>query len=455
MFRNRFSRHLTEAQILEESGISWSVKLILTGTILFTFLLLWLSGVVTVNEAVKATGEFQPAHGVQHIIPPEGGIVTEILVTNGQHVAAGALLLRLGNAATDAEQRQAEANLFTLRARAIRQEAFLSRSEPDFSAIPEKFAGVVREQRALLATQNQARQDSLQVFEEQFKQKRSEIELATQNLRTMEKTVRVNGDLLALQENLGRKQLVSRMSQLEAERTHVESLGKATTLREQIRQSQGALEEVLAKQRAYEEELRKQAGQELGIIRNDISQAESLLDRLSDRTRNLEIRSPIRGTVQDSRVRMVGAVFSSRDLLMDIVPDASDLQLELQILNKDIGYVRVGQKVEIQVGSYDFNRFGGITGQLVSLSPFTRTDAEKNIVYQGIVKPDATHVGDPRDGRVILPGMKARGDIVSGSRSLFAYIVNPLTRPDRKGTNLQEFAAVWLSLKAYVVSLIP
>ncbi|MBF0180984.1 MAG: HlyD family type I secretion periplasmic adaptor subunit [Magnetococcales bacterium] len=455
MFRNRFSRHLTEAQILEESGISWSVKLILAGTILFTFLLLWLSAVVTVNEAVKATGEFQPSHGVQHIFPPEGGIVTAILVTNGQHVETGALLLRLGNATTDAEQGQAEANLITLRARTIRLEAFLDRTEPDFSTIPEKFAGVVHEQRALLATQNQVRKDSLQVFEEQLKQKRSEIELATQNLRTMEKTVRVNADLLALQESLGKKQLVSRMSQLEAERTHVESQGKASTLREQIRQSQGALEEVLARQRAYEEELRKQAGQELGTIRNDISQVEKLLERLSDRTRNLEIRSPIQGTVQDSRVRMVGSVFNSRDLLMDIVPDASDLQLELQILNKDIGYVRVGQKVEIQVGSYDFNRFGGITGRLISLSPFTRTDMEQNIVYKGIVKPDATHVGDPREGRVILSGMKARGDIISGSRSILAYIVNPLTRPDRKGANPREFASIWVSLKTFIVSLIP
>ncbi|MBF0271868.1 MAG: HlyD family type I secretion periplasmic adaptor subunit [Magnetococcales bacterium] len=449
MLQNRFSRHLSEAHILEETGVSWQVKAILAGTLFLTVFLLWLTATIQVNEAVKASGEFLPIQGVQRIHPPEGGIVTEIHAVNGQVVSKGALLVRLKNSGTDAEERQVEARLMGLKARAIRQEAFLKGTEPDFSGIPAKYADVVREQRALLDTQKQVLQKSLWVFETQIQQKRTEIELATQNLRNMEKNVAVNADLMALQDNLGKKRLVSRLSQLESQRVYLDSEGKSKTLLAQIKQNQGALEEVLAKKGLYEKELRNQANQELGTIQNEISQVKTLLERQVDRKHNLDVHAPIEGRVQDSRVWTLGSVFSPRDVLMEIVPLADDLQLALNISPKDMGYVRAGQEVAIRVTSYEFNRFGGVEGRLISISPFTQMDAEGNVAYKGIVKPERPFVGDPGAGRAILPGMKADADIISGRRSILSYILNPLTRPERHISTMQGFLSIWESLKGY------
>ncbi|MBF0191189.1 MAG: HlyD family type I secretion periplasmic adaptor subunit [Magnetococcales bacterium] len=449
MLQNRFSRHLSEAHILEETGVSWQVKAILAGTLFLTVLLLWMTATVQVNEAVKAAGEFLPIHGVQRIHPPEGGIVTGIHAVNGQVVSKGALLVRLKNSVTDAEERQVEARLMGLKARAIRQEAFLKGTEPDFSEIPARYADVVREQRALLDTQNQVRQKSLWVFETQIQQKRTEIELATQNLRNMEKSVAVNADLMALQENLGKKKLVSRLSQLESRRVYLESEGKGKTLLVQIKQNQGALEEVLAKKGVYEKELRNQANQELGTIQNEISQVKTLLERQMDRKHNLDVHAPIDGRVQDSRVWTLGSVFNPRDVLMEIVPLTDDLQLALNIAPKDMGYVRTGQEVSIRVTSYEFSRFGGVEGRLMSISPFTRMDPDGNVSYQGIVKPARAFVGDPAEGRAILPGMKADVDIISGRRSILSYILNPLTRPERHVSTLDGFVSIWQTLKGH------
>ncbi|MBF0342303.1 MAG: biotin/lipoyl-binding protein, partial [Magnetococcales bacterium] len=134
MFQNRFSQHLSEAEILEENGISWQVKLVLAGTLLITVILLWLATYLKSSEAVKATGEFLPIQGVQRVSPPEGGIVTEILAENGQIVNQGDLLVRLENATAAGEARQVEARLMGLNARAIRLEAFLQGTVPDFSS---------------------------------------------------------------------------------------------------------------------------------------------------------------------------------------------------------------------------------------------------------------------------------------------------------------------------------
>lgn len=446
MFQNRFSRHLTEAQILEETGVSWTVKLTLAVTILVTCFLLWLSALITVNEAVRASGEFLPQQGVQSIQSPDGGIVTEILVNNGQTVEKGTLLLRINNAVMDSEQRQVEVRLMVLQARAIRQEAFLNGTEADFSAIPNKYADIVAQQRAFLQTQNQVRQQGLWVFDTQISQKQSELELATQNLRTIEKNVKVNADLLVLQENLGKKKLVSHLSQLESKRTYLESIGKEKTLKSQIKQNQSALEEVREKKNVYAKELLNQANQELGTINNELSQVKTLSERMQNRTHNLDIYAPIHGQIQDSKVHTLGSVFNSRDVLMKIVPSEANLQLELQITPKDVGYVKPGQTVSIQVTSYDYNRLGGVTGKVISISPFTQLDVEKKVTYKGIVKLDSVFVGDPKLGNTIVPGMKAKADIISGSRSILSYILNPLTRPDNKNASMDDLKRILNSL---------
>lgn len=446
MFTNRFSRHLSEAQILEESGVSGSVKLVLVATLLVALLLLWLAAVIQANEAVKVTGEFLPTLGVRRIQPAESGILTEITVVNGQNVRKGALLARLKNAQAEAEESQVEARLMGLKARKIRLEAFLAGTEPDFTGIPNKYIDVIREQRSLLDTQNQVREKSLWVFDSQIQQKRTEIELASQNLRNMEKSAAVDGDLLELKENLGKKNLISRLSQLESKRVYTDSTGKVKTLRVQIQQNQSALEEVLAKRGSYEKELRNQASQELGGVKNEISQVTTLLERLRDRRNNLDIFAPVHGRVQDSRATTVGGVFSPRDVLMEIVPEEDTLQLEVNISPKDIGYVRPGQTVAIQVTSFDLNRFGGVEGRLISLSPFTRMDKDGSVFYKGIVKPDRLFVGEPGAGHAIVPGMKAKADIISGSRTILSYILNPLTRPERHASLLDELATIWQAI---------
>ncbi len=449
MFENRFSRHLTEAQILEENGISWLVKLLMSLTICITLVLIWLASSITVNEAVKANGEFLPIQGVQRIHPPEGGIVTEILVKNGQNVTQGQLLIRLSNAIAQSDKKQTEARLMGLKVRAIRQEAFLNEKEADFSAIPQQFAHLIKEQHALLTAQNAAKQKGINVFEMQIKQKQIEIELANLNLRTMEGTTNINADLLKLQEKLGKKQLVSRLSQLEAKRVYLETLGKSKTLKSQITQSQSSLQEVEKKKKLFIEELTNQANVELGTINSDISQVENLLERLTNRTENLDIYAPIYGKVQNSQVQTVGAIFSPRDTLLEIVPNDANLQLALEINPKDVGYVKPEQTVAIQVISYDFNRFGGISGQLISVSPFTQLSPDKNVYYKGIVKLDKLFVGDPKLGYAVLPGMKAKADIISGNRSILSYILNPLTRPERKTSTIDAFQETWYALKSF------
>ncbi|MBF0455931.1 MAG: HlyD family type I secretion periplasmic adaptor subunit [Magnetococcales bacterium] len=431
MLRNNFSRYLPEANILEETGVSSKILLLLLGTVLLTAFLFILASATTVDEAIKSRGQILPQKGVIQVQPSEGGVIEAIHVQNGQRVNRGSLLITLNNAKTSSEQKQVEARLMSLIAKSIRLEAFIKETPADFSGIPEAYADLVREQRSLLKTQNQALKQSLSVYDKQIDQRQSEIELTRQNLNNIEATNRVNATLLSLQEDLGKKNLSSRMSQLDAKRVHLTSEGKKMGLISQYKQVKLALREVKEKKKRFKEMALEQASRELSEINNEINQSRTQLERMNDRKRNLFIRAPIAGWIQNTQVHTIGGVFRSGDIMMEVVPAHADLHLELEIKPQDVGFVKPGQKVAVKVSSYSAEQYGKISGKMVSISPFTQMGSDGSFIYKGIVKLDSRFVGDPKEGRLILPGMTAEADVISGNRSILTYIIKPLIKSSR------------------------
>lgn len=422
----RFSRHLSEALILEEGNIPLFHRLMLMLVVVITVVFVLSISLITVDEAVKATGQFIPRSTVHPVQAPEGGILAEFLVKEGELVQKDQLLVRMENAITVSEREQSLARLAVLQARAARLTAFLNSAPPDFSAIGSHYDDVVRDQLALLRTQNLARQSSLWVIDNQLTQKRAEVALIKEQMATAQQRVGVDQQLLTIRQHLGQKHLVSRMSQLDAKRTALTSEGETQRLQNQLEKTLRSLEEVEKRRQALEADLRRQASDELGTANNEIAQLQAALVRLEARKTRLEVRAPASGRVQDMRMRTVGGVALGGDLLMEIVPNDDELDLELHILPRDIGVVRVGQQVTIRVASYDPDRYGTASGWLVAISPFTQLDGERRMTYKGVVHPTQKSVGKPDGANPILPGMWAQGDIILGQRTLLAYLIKPL-----------------------------
>ncbi|MBF0285772.1 MAG: HlyD family type I secretion periplasmic adaptor subunit [Magnetococcales bacterium] len=427
MSKHTFSQHLSEALILEEAVISWKIRLLLMLTIVGGFLFFFWSLATQIDEAVKTTGQFSPQGSVYPVQPPEGGILAEVAVKEGELVDKGALLARLNNDQTSTDRKQTQARQAALQARAARLTAFMGGEEADFSAIDPEFAEVARDQRSLLRTQLTARQTSLQVIDSQLEQKKSEVEQITDLIRSATRRVGVDGEVMALRDDLASKNLASKVSQLDSKRTYLNTVAEISRLEQQLAKSRHALGEVEKRREALESELRTQASQELGQVNQELAQVRESLTRLEDRRTHLEIRTPVRGRVQDLRVRTIGAVVKSGDMLMQIVPVDDDLLLEAQISPRDIGFIHPGQTVVIKVASYGFERFGGVTGQLVSVSPFTRMDPlDKKVYYTGLIRPSRRFVGENPEANPILPGMWAQADITTGRRSVLTYLLKPL-----------------------------
>lgn len=423
----KFSRHLSEAVILEDGLVRQNYRLMLMAAILACGLFLFIAGSRQINEAVKTTGQFTPRSSVRAIQASEGGIVAKLFIQEGDLVEKGGVLLRLVNTNTLTEREQVQARLSGLLAKSARLNGYLNESLPDFSFIDiVKYSDLYKDQLSLLRAQNQVRQSSLWVIQTQISQKKAEVAVYEEQLHNARLREGVNSKLLALRDGLASKNLVSRITQLSSKRDYLTSEGEIQRLAKQLDKSRESLQEVEHRHAALAADFRREARNELGMVENEIAQVKQTLAKIEDRTRQMDILAPVKGRIQDLRTRTPGSVVMSGDPLLEIVPEGDELNLEVRIPPKDIGFVKTGQEVIIKINSYDYAIFGTVSGRLVSISPFTYMDVDKKVYYKGIVYPDAKTMGRNNSFYPILPGMDAHADIITGQRLLLSYLLKPL-----------------------------
>ncbi|MDZ7748855.1 MAG: HlyD family type I secretion periplasmic adaptor subunit [Halofilum sp. (in: g-proteobacteria)] len=155
--------------------------------------------------------------------------------------------------------------------------------------------------------------------------------------------------------------------------------------------------------------------------RQELTKARSKLERRT-------LRAPIDGIVQDVAVHTAGAVVRPADVLMRIVPEDQPLEVEAQILNRDIGFAYEGQEVEVKFQAYDFTRYGSVPGVIRDISPASTDDEQLGRIYSARVQLARHHVLVDGEQRPLRPGLTATVDIDMGQRRIIEYFLAPILR---------------------------
>ena len=122
----------------------------------------------------------------------------------------------------------------------------------------------------------------------------------------------------------------------------------------------------------------------------------------------------------------VGGVVEAAKPLMTVVPARGGLEVEARILNKDIGFVRVGQEAAVKLEAFPFTRYGTVPGRVRSISRDAVQDKELGLVYVATIALDRSFVD--ADGRryALTPGLAATVDVKTGTRRTISYLISPL-----------------------------
>ncbi|MBI5162546.1 MAG: HlyD family type I secretion periplasmic adaptor subunit [Magnetospirillum sp.] len=424
---SRHVRHLAQYAIVEEGGISTvSRAMVVVISVVLAVFIVWAS-VLKIEEVAVTFGTAVPSHSVQVVQHLEGGIVRDILVEDRAMVEAGQVLLRFDPIQASAEMEQAQSRRAALTVRAERIRAFVEGRKPDFSATADKFQGLANDQSDILRANSERWTSQRNVFAEQIMQKREEVNAVLQQQKAVREQLKILGEEESIRENAFNQGISSKVDFFAVRRQRAAMDSELSRLQGQERTARKALDELEKRIADLDANLRQDAFNDLGTVTAELSQVEESVARLEDRVKRLEVISPVKGFVQNLKAKTVGAVVPAGGMIMEIVPVDDDLLVETKISTRDVGHLHEGQKVVVKVATYDFVRYGSVSGTLKQISATTYIDEKDNSpYYKGWVSLPQAWVGDHPDENRILPGMTVQADIITGEKTLLQYLLKPI-----------------------------
>lgn len=420
-------------EIVERPASRYARTIALTIIGFFVFLLVW-SWFGKVDIVASADGKIVPAGQVKTIQPLESGVVKRILVSDGEHVTAGEVLLELDGTATMAEEERIAHDLVQARLDISRLEALLDPNDtktmvPTTGASPDAVAAEIR----MLVAQRQERQAKLAVIDRELDQKRAETEGARATVAKLNATIPLLARGVAARKELFDRQNGSLFSYLELQQNLVGQQHELVVQQHRIEELEQAVEGL---KRQHEETLagaRRDALDQLLKIRQQEDRLVQEAIKARQKTSLQTLTAPVSGTVQQLAVHTIGGVVTPAQPVLVIVPDDLRLEVEARVPNRDVGFVAPGQEAEIKIAAFDFTRYGVFRGKVTSVSrdaltPTEQTSDRRELYYAAHVSLDRTHV--EADGRTLqlTPGMMTSVEIKTGRRRLLDYILSPVMR---------------------------
>lgn len=388
-------------------------------------LLLWMA-FAEVDEVTRGDAKVVPSSQLQVVQTVDGGVVEELLVREGQIVNAGDILLRVDPTRFLSSMLENRATRQALQARAARLEA-LTQDKPFM--VPEELEreapDIVAQERRLYESRRAEIATQLSMARDQLTQRRQEINEA----RARHTQASRGFDLVRRELNTTRPLVdtgaVSEVEVLRLERELARLGGERDQAAAQISRVQAAIEEATSKIEEVELNVRN-------LMRADLAETSAKLAALSeggrslaDRVHHAEIRSPVRGTVKRLLVNTLGGVVQPGQSVVEIVPLDDALILEAQIKPQDIAFLRPGQEALVKFSAYDFSIYGGMVADVEQISVDTVTDDRGNAAYLVRLRTHEVSLGGHLP---IIPGMVAQVDILTGKKTILAYILKPILR---------------------------
>ncbi len=389
--------------------------------------------ITNVDEFAVTSGKLVPTGQVQVIQHLEGGIISEILIDEGEVIKAEQVLIRLDPANAQIELNQMKSRQAALTLKAERLSAVETEREPDFTIFGNEYKNLVNDQYAVYQSQIEASEKRSEVVVAEIELKKQELTLFDERVETASKRADLLLEELVLRESLYKEGLTTKIVYLGIKRQVNDARVELSNMVVERRRISESLEESRDMLRELDTNEKEQALTQMGVATNELAQVNSLLDKLYDRVRRLIILSPIDGIIKGLKVHAAGEVISAGAIILEIVPLNEELLVETQITTRDVGHVKIGQLATIKVTAYDYQRYGSISGQLKEISTSTFLDEQGDLYYKGVISMDRDYVGNDPQVNKVLPGMTVQADIKTGRKTLLEYLLKPIVSSIKNG----------------------
>ncbi len=391
-------------------------------------LIVW-SGYAMIDETTSGTGKVIPSNQIQKVQSLNGGIVSELLIKDGNKVLKGQALIKLDDIGLVANYGENQLRFVELKAKACRLEAE-STNKPFKNNIEDSvnLKKYMSYEQSLYKTNKEhldnilsSRQEQILQSEQQLAEAKAKKRELTKNYKLIKKQIKITKPLVS-------KGIVSEIDYIKLRR-------EANTLYGEMRSTELSiprLKAVIAEKRQNKKELRLNfssgAKEELNKVLAEMSRLHEKMGALDDKVKRAILRSPVDGIVKRILVSTIGEVVQAGEDLVEIVPADDNLVIEAKIKPSDIAFLHPNQKVVVKFTAYSFVIYGGLEGNLYQISPDSILDEDGKNVYLVRVTTDKKYLGTEEDPLEIIPGMTTNIQIVTGKRSVLQFLLKPILR---------------------------
>lgn len=410
--------------MLEQNPVK--TRILLYAVALVVIALVTWSAYAEIDEVTRGEGKVIPSRQVQVIQSQDGGVVTELAVVEGQTVDPGQLLVRLDSTRSTASFRENRAELQALQIKAARLKAVSE--ETSFEPSDELRDGaprVVAQELTLYRSSQAELAAAKDIAAKQIRQREQELQETRAYRSQLDRGYNFAVQELNASEPLLASGAVSEIDLLRLRREVSRLRGERQQAYAKIQRINAAISEAKDKLNEVELEFKNNIREELSRTTARINALVESSRGLSDRVAQTAVRSPVRGTVKRLFFNTIGGVVLPGREIVEIVPLDDALLLEAQISPRDIAFLRPGQNALVKFTAYDFIVYGGLDATLEHISADTVLDDKGNPFYIVRVRTLKSSLGE---GKPIIPGMVAEVDILTGKKTILAYLLKPVLR---------------------------
>ncbi|WP_448662643.1 HlyD family type I secretion periplasmic adaptor subunit [Sphingomonas sp. CJ20] len=402
--------------------VTWAALVFLAITIAWTVF-------GRVDVVASAPGMIIPAGNVKLVQSPDAGVVRAIHVRNGDQVRKGQALLDLDPTLVGADLAQAEKALAAAELEIARNLAIADAlsgkglrfvapfgTPPDIADTQHRLiAAQLAEIEATTASLNAARMSAI-----------SEADAARAQVAKLSDTVPLLDRQIASMNRLDAKGYAPGARLIELQRQRRLESGERDVARTQITRGEAEARKLESQVRETREQARRTALTDLAKAEAEAILRREEVTKARQKSRFQRLVSSVDGTVQQLEAHTIGGVVEPAKPLMVIVPRDAGLEVEARLLNKDVGFVRVGQEASVKLEAFPFTRYGAVPGRVRAISRDAVQDKELGLVYVATIALERSWVD--ADGRrySLSPGLAATVDVRTGTRSIISYLLSPL-----------------------------
>ncbi|EMG30408.1 HlyD family type I secretion periplasmic adaptor subunit [Campylobacter showae] len=384
-----------------------------------------------VDVVVSAQGKVIPSGEIKILKPLESGVVSKIFVKESDRVKKGDILIQIDPTVTDASLSSKQDDLAVINSDIALLEALINESnlsKDELNKLNSSQISLYNSQKQILASTYEGNKAKLNSAKLDIKANESEV----------------NRLSLLLSKEEEAKTRLQKVLDLIAKKEYEEVSKNIINLKEQkdialyrLKESNKKLEEIIEENEKAIKTIKSSWIETSLSKEKEKRELSAQINAILFSNKTQQIKSPVDGFVGKLLTHTEGGVVSPNDNLISIVPSDAPLIIKANVLNKDIGFLKLGQEVAVKIDTFSFQKYGLLHGNIIEISKDAIEDEKLGLIYEIKIKPKSLDIKVEGETKQLEIGMSVIAEVKTGKRRVIELFIYPIIKYMDEGLSVR------------------